>query len=146
MPTYTVTRQDGYNSLMAAWEKQNTEIASLREQLAAMTEERDAWRVRAARDGAALAAVPVEAIRFFNLPYKEYRERLSRPGGLDYRSEMRRAVRTWLNAQPQEVQPSRAELDAAGIGETCAVCGYELEVGGNCVVCSGEVKPQEVRQ
>lgn len=37
MPTYTVTRQDGYNSLMAAWEKQNTEIASLRAELAAMT-------------------------------------------------------------------------------------------------------------
>ena len=36
MPTYTVTRQDGYNSLMADWEKRNTEIASLRAQLAAV--------------------------------------------------------------------------------------------------------------
>ena len=36
MPTHTVTRQDGYNSLMASWEQQNTEIASLRTQLAAV--------------------------------------------------------------------------------------------------------------
>ena len=33
MPTYTVTRQDGYASLMASWEKQNTEIAA-RERIA----------------------------------------------------------------------------------------------------------------
>ena len=34
MPTYTVTRQDGYASLMASWEKQNTEIAALCQRIA----------------------------------------------------------------------------------------------------------------
>ena len=33
----------------------------------------------------------------------------------------------------------RAELDAAGIGEICPQCGYELDADGWCAMC--EVQP-----
>lgn len=33
----------------------------------------------------------------------------------------------------------RAELDAAGIGEVCPQCGYELDADGWCAMC--EVQP-----
>ena len=63
-----------------------------------------AFRERAEAAEAKLAAVPVEAIRFFWLPYQDYRDKLSSGEvTLAQRHEWRMAVRAWL--EQQEAQP-----------------------------------------
>jgi len=74
--------------LTAAYQENDTLVAqhnALDDQLAAATQRAEA----AERE---LAAVPVEAIRFYHTPYGE----LSREGSLARRSECRRLIAEWL--------------------------------------------------
>jgi hypothetical protein len=74
------------------------------EHLAWLEKHATAETQRAEAAEAKLAAVPVEAIRFFWLPYQDYRDKLSSGEvTLAQRHEWRMAVRAWL--EQQEAQP-----------------------------------------